>query len=278
VARGGAGSDRSRRHACRVPPAPRILVTCVLAALAAALALAAGDQGFWLCLPFALLAATLQPRGSWALAAAGGVMVCAACASPPALVAVVAAPASAGILIVLRSRLERERDAMRRFALRDPLTGLGNRRMLDERLRYEVTRHRRHGQEFTVLVFDLDGFKAVNDRFGHDAGDEVLREVASALIDVVRAQDTVVRLGGDEFCVLAPQTDSLGAEHLEQRVHRALGRISSGVAGVRASVGAAIFPADGQEPDRLLAVADAASLERKRASRAGRPRSRAHAA
>jgi diguanylate cyclase (GGDEF)-like protein len=183
-----------------------------------------------------------------------------------------------GILVVIRARLERERDAMRRFALRDPLTGLGNRRMLDERLRYEVNRHRRQEAAFTVLVFDLDGFKAVNDRFGHDAGDEVLREVAAALTEVVRAQDTVVRLGGDEFCVLAPQTDADGAAHLEERVHDALSRISSSVAGIGASVGAAIFPLDGEEPDRLLAVADAVALERKRASRARRPRVRSRAA
>jgi diguanylate cyclase (GGDEF)-like protein len=256
----------------------RILTTCLLAGVAAALALEAGDQGFWLCLPLALLAATIEPRGAWALGAAGIVMVGAGFASPPAPMAVVAAPASAGILIVLRGRLQRERDAMRRFALRDPLTGLGNRRMLDERLRYEVTRHRRQNQPFTVLVFDLDGFKAVNDRFGHDAGDEVLREVGLALIDVVREQDTVVRLGGDEFCVLAPQTDAPGADHLEERVHRSLARISAGVTGVRASVGAAIYPIDGEEPDRLLAVADAAALERKRETRTRRSRGRARAA
>jgi diguanylate cyclase (GGDEF)-like protein len=261
-----------------MPPVARVLRACLLTAAAAGLARIGGDQGFWLCLPFALLAAATEPRGPWALAAAGAVMVGAGLAAPPAWLAVVGAPASAGVLLVFRGRLERERDAMRRFALRDPLTGLGNRRMLDERLRYEVTRHQRQRQRFTVLVFVLDGFKAVNDRFGHDAGDEVLREVADALSDVVRAQDTVVRLGGDEFCVLAPQTDAPGAEHLEERVHRSLGRISSGMAGVEASVGAAIFPDDGEEPDVLLAVADAAALERKRESRARRGRNRARAA
>jgi diguanylate cyclase (GGDEF)-like protein len=257
----------------------RTLRTCLLAAVAAGLAHAAGDQGFWLCLPAALLAAGLAPAGPWGLAAAGVVMVAAALASPPAPLAVVAAPASAGVLLLLRARLERERDAMRRFALCDPLTGLGNRRMLDERLRYEVSRHRRQGQSFTVLVFDLDNFKAVNDRFGHDAGDEVLRDVAAALEEVVRAQDTVARLGGDEFCVLAPQTDASGAAHLEDRVRRSLGRICPGVVGLRASVGAAVFPDDGEQPDRLLAAADAAALERKRESRyGGRGRGRARAA
>jgi diguanylate cyclase (GGDEF)-like protein len=261
-----------------VSPAARVLRTCLLAAVAAVLARAAGEQGFWLCLPAALLACAIEPVGPRALAAAGLVMVAAGVAAPPAPLAVVGAPASAGVLLLLRARLERERDAMRRFALRDPLTGLGNRRMLDERLRYEIARHARHEQRFTVLVLDLDGFKAVNDRFGHEAGDEVLREVAAALREAVRGQDTVVRLGGDEFCVLAPETDTAGAAHLEERVHEALAEVSSGVVGMRASVGAAIFPLDGEGPERLLAVADAAALEHKRARRPrGRP-ARARAA
>ena len=253
----------------------RVLRTCLLAALAATLAWAVGEQGFWLCLPLALIAAGVEPAGTRALAAAGLVMVAAALAAPPAPLVVIAAPASAGGLLVLRARLERERDAMRRFALRDPLTGLGNRRMLGERMRYEVVRHARQRERFTVLVLDLDGFKAVNDRFGHDAGDEVLREVAAALGDVVRAQDTVVRLGGDEFCVLAPQTDRAGAAHLEIRVHRALAAVSSSVMGMSASVGAAVFPDDGEQPERLMAAADEAAIARKRESRSARGRARA---
>jgi diguanylate cyclase (GGDEF)-like protein len=247
--------------------------TCLFAAVAATLAYTAGDQGFVTAVPIALLAGSLEPRGPRALAVAGLVLVAGAVAAPPAIAGALAAPASLAVLLALRARLERERDAMRRSALRDPLTGLGNRRMLDERLRYELTRHARHRQRLTVLVFDLDGFKAINDRFGHDAGDEVLQEVAAALAEVVRAQDTVVRLGGDEFCLLAPQTDREGAARLTARVQRALAGLGSGVAGVSASVGAAVFPDDGEQADRLLAVADAEALERKRRRR--RPRARA---
>jgi diguanylate cyclase (GGDEF)-like protein len=259
-----------------VTPAARSLRAVLVAALVGAFALAWGGQGFWACLPGALVLAAAEPHPRGALAAAALVVVLAALAAPPPLMpAAVVVPASVGILLALRRRLERERDAMRRFALRDPLTGLANRRALDERLGYEVARHTRHGESFAVLALDLDGFKAVNDRFGHDAGDEILRDAATALVDVVRAQDTVVRLGGDEFCVLAPQTGHASAEHLAVRVQEALGGVTAGLSGLSASIGAAVFPADGTTPDALLAAADLAALEAKRRSRGGRAQRRA---
>jgi diguanylate cyclase (GGDEF)-like protein len=248
-------------------PVAGTLRTVALAAAAATLAWASGEYA--VAAPLALAAAAVEAGGRRALAAGALVLIGAVLAAQPTAAAALAAPASLGVLLALRARLERERDAMRRSALRDPLTGLGNRRMLDERLRYELTRHARNGQRLTVLALDLDGFKAINDRFGHDAGDEVLQEVALALADVVRAQDTVVRLGGDEFCVLAPDTDRDGAERLTIRVREALAGLGSGVAGVSASVGTAVFPDDAEQADRLLAAADAEALERKRRRRGG---------
>ena len=120
------------------------------------------------------------------------------------------------------------------------------------------------------MALDLDGFKAVNDRFGHDAGDELLCDAAGALVGAVRAQDTVVRLGGDEFCVLAPQTDAAHADHLVGRVRESLAGVTAGLSGLSASIGTAVFPADGTTPDRLLAAADQAALETKRHRRARR--------
>ena len=254
-------------------PVARILRTLIVAALVGAFALAWGGEGFWVCLPGALILASAEPSPRAGLAAALLVVGLAAIAAPPPLMpAAVVVPASVGILLALRRRLERERDAMRRFALRDPLTGLANRRALDERLAYEIARHTRQGERFAVLALDLDGFKAVNDRFGHDAGDELLREAAAALVEVVRAQDTVVRLGGDEFCVLAPQTGDASAEYLTTRVRGALAGVTAGLSGLTASIGTAVFPADGTTPDALLAVADLAALGQKRA---GRPRRQA---
>jgi diguanylate cyclase (GGDEF)-like protein len=254
-----------------VTPAARTLRTLLVAALVAAFALVWGGEGFWVCLPGALVLASAEPDPRRGLAAAALVVaVAAAAAPPPVLPAALVVPASVGILLALRRRLEHERDAMRRFALRDPLTGLANRRALDERLGYEIARHTRHGESFTVLALDLDGFKAVNDRFGHDAGDELLRDAAAALVEVVRAQDTVVRLGGDEFCVLAPQTGDASAEYLTSRVRAALGGVTAGLSGLSASIGTAVFPADGTSPEALLAAADLAALEAKRRARSGR--------
>jgi diguanylate cyclase (GGDEF)-like protein len=248
-----------------VSPAARTLRASLVAALVGGFALVWGPEGFWACVPGALVLASTEPSPRAAVASAALVVLVAAIAAPPPLLlAALVVPASLGVLLALRARLERERDAMRRFALRDPLTGLANRRALDERLGYEIARHTRQGEVFAVLALDLDGFKAVNDRFGHDAGDEVLCETADALVGAVRAQDTVVRLGGDEFCVLAPQTGEAAAEHLADRVRAALAGVTTGVSGLSASIGAAVFPADGTTPDGLLAAADQAAIVAKR--------------
>ena len=97
---------------------------------------------------------------------------------------------------------------MRELAGRDPLTDVGNYRLLHERLHYELHRHQRVNGQLAVLLIDLDRFKQVNERLGHAAGDDVLRRVALTLRGAVRQQDTVARQGGDEFAVLAPDTDA----------------------------------------------------------------------
>ena len=248
----------------------RLLLAAVLAATAAALA---GDGGFWLALPVAAWLAGIEPTARDGVLSATLVLVLAAAAAPPAAsVALLAAPAAVAVVLRVRVGLQREVDGLRRDALHDPLTGLHNRRSLDERLRHEVARHARARQRFAVLVLDLDGFKPVNDRFGHDAGDEVLREVAGALVGAVRAQDTVARLGGDEFCVVAPGTGEAGAQHLEARALEALGSVTAGMTGLSASVGTALYPDDGEDGAVLVAAADASVIEGKRRRYAGRPR------
>src|SRR5215213_357932 len=130
-------------------------------------------------------------------------------------------PAAVGSLLAVL-RVEARQQGLRLLSQQDPLTGLANRRLLHDRLNYEISRHRRHSRRFSVLALDLDGFKGVNDKFGHAAGDEILREIARALEKAVRDQDTVARMGGDEFCVLSPEIGWEDAERLAARLDLAV--------------------------------------------------------
>lgn len=206
-----------------------------------------------------------------ALALAAGVLL-GARIGPAALLLCVPGALLAAALAARRQRAERH---LHQLSRRDALTGLGNARLLGDRLPYEIARHARHGRPFAVLVCDLDGFKAVNDRFGHAAGDEVLREIGAAFTRTVREQDTVVRQGGDEFSVLAPESGREEAERLAARLREAAEDAVEGLHGLSASWGVAVYPADGASAAELLAVADAAALEAKR--RSGRGRGRAQA-
>jgi diguanylate cyclase (GGDEF)-like protein len=179
------------------------------------------------------------------------------------------------VLTWTRRRLERERDQLRGVALSDPLTGVANRRLLLARADYEIERHTRDGRRFALVMLDLDGFKRLNDRFGHAAGDEMLREVAGALTGVLRAQDTIARLGGDEFCVLAPETDRAGLGALRARIADAVIDATAGPARLGASIGIAVFPDDGRRTQELMEAADQRLLGAKRAlysRERGRPR------
>jgi diguanylate cyclase (GGDEF)-like protein len=172
--------------------------------------------------------------------------------------------ACAGALRQRLAMLERERDALRRDAMSDPVTGVANRRSLVARAEYEITRHQRAGQTFALVMLDLDGFKRLNDRFGHAAGDDLLRDVAGALRRAMRAQDTVARFGGDEFCVLAPETDDRGTARLAAKVSQAVRDVSVGVETVAGSVGVALYPVDGTTAAGLMHAADERLLAAKR--------------
>ncbi len=155
---------------------------------------------------------------------------------------------------VLREQAIRREHAYRALARRDPLTGVGNYRRLHERLAETVARD---PQRFALLTMDVDSFKAVNDRYGHLEGDRLLREVGRALVDNVRGKDVVARQGGDEFAVLAPETDEHGAQLLAARIERALQEIRvEDRAEVRASIGIAVYPQDGTTVEELLARSD----------------------
>ena len=163
---------------------------------------------------------------------------------------------TAGAVAFLRERLAASEMRYRHLSERDPLTGVGNYRMLVSRVPQELERHRRHERPLALLSIDLDNFKAVNDTYGHQRGDRVLQEVGIALAGAVRASDFVVRQGGDEFGVVAVETGRESAEELAGRLRSAVVAIS--VAGIPmfVSIGVAVFPEDGDGLERLLAVAD----------------------
>jgi diguanylate cyclase (GGDEF)-like protein len=170
---------------------------------------------------------------------------------------------AAATVVFLRERLETSEARYRRLSERDPLTGAGNHRMLTEVLPRELSRHERHGHVMALVLVDLDDFKRVNDDHGHQFGDGVLQEVASTLMGASRDSDIVIRHGGDEFAVIAPQTDGASALELAQRLGEALGGIEVKGRSLGASTGIAIYPHDGGDLDELFASADAELLGSK---------------
>jgi diguanylate cyclase (GGDEF)-like protein len=202
-----------------------------------------------------------------------------------AWVAAVATVLAAVVVVVRFSLLVRDREqaraALRAQALHDELTGLPNRRLLMDRLTQALHRRRSDGDALAVLFLDLDGFKAVNDNFGHGVGDELLREVGDRLRTDLRPQDTLARVGGDEFVLLATSVDRGAAVRVGDRVLAAL-RAPFAIAGHEVQVGASLGLAHvddvGSDPNGLLTAADDAMYLAKQWGRhqlvvaQGRPR------
>ncbi len=154
-----------------------------------------------------------------------------------------------------------------RKAYHDQLTGLPNRFLLQDRLAHAIAIKYRDGKKLALLFIDLDGFKEVNDNFGHDAGDALLKDVAAKLLDVMRSEDTVSRLGGDEFIILVEDVRSL--EDLKVIAQKAISSISEPFMFqdkeivIGASMGISIFPSDGLDIESLIKRADLAMYDAK---------------
>ncbi len=169
------------------------------------------------------------------------------------------------------TRLKAHEAELDRVAHYDVLTGLPNRRLLTDRLEQAVRHARRHAESLAVCYLDLDNFKPINDRWGHEAGDRVLVDVARRLENCLRESDTLSRIGGDEFVFLLPSID--GGSELDQVLERLLSTlqepltVNGGTARVSSSVGVALFPDDAEDPDTLLRFADQAMYSAKAAGR-----------
>lgn len=179
-----------------------------------------------------------------------------------------------GMLLVM---FEQQVERNKHLALHDQLTGLPNRRLFEDRLRQATLQAQRTGQRVALLVLDLDGFKAINDSLGHATGDTLLCQIAHAMRHVLRSYNTVARMGGDEFAIVAPdlvpypaQARS-AAEAIAAAVHGALAqpfRVGEHTFSPGCSIGCAIFPDDGTEIEALHRLADARMYENKRGKRA----------
>jgi diguanylate cyclase (GGDEF)-like protein/putative nucleotidyltransferase with HDIG domain len=178
--------------------------------------------------------------------------------------------ASAVVLVsIARERLMALVSNLTDAALRDPLTGLLNRRGFEAAFDLELERARRAGQPLSVIVGDLDTFKALNDTYGHGAGDEALRRVGRTLEAGKRSWDTAARVGGEEFALIAPDTDEHGAYILAERLRTAIERhfAAAGPCAQTMSFGIACHPLHGETGAALLIAADQALYAAKRLGR-----------
>ncbi|WP_374349050.1 GGDEF domain-containing protein [Chitinimonas sp.] len=170
------------------------------------------------------------------------------------------------LVIHWRNALQRET----RAATTDALTGLANRRAFHACCADELARAQRHGTPLASVFIDIDGFKAVNDRHGHEAGDALLRKVADVLGSRRRSADLAARLGGDEFALLLPQTTASEAEALIRLLQQRLdGEMRAGGFPVTFSIGIAAFASAPTEVDVLLKRADALMYEVKHGAKNG---------
>jgi diguanylate cyclase (GGDEF)-like protein len=173
------------------------------------------------------------------------------------------------VTLLLIDAVRRAHAFERALARTDPLTGIANARAFRELLDRELTRMGRTGSALTLACLDLDHFKAVNDALGHEAGDRLLRDVATRIARSLRAQDLVARLGGDEFVLLLPDTEAPAAQ---AALDRSLGVVREAVAArpgipadVGATIGAVVFTRPPASADAALRAADDRMYEGKRA-------------
>ena len=178
-----------------------------------------------------------------------------------------------GMLVILRAAGVSPVTDAEHQALHDSLTGLPNRLLLIDRLRQSLSRAVRHKDFIAVMFIDLDGFKPINDTYGHECGDEVLRVTAARLLEAVRGADTAARIGGDEFVIVL--TELINGLHAGLTANRVIKGITKPIiweghtVTVSASLGVSIGPTDGPDPETLVKRADEAMYVAKKSGKNG---------
>jgi diguanylate cyclase (GGDEF)-like protein len=170
-------------------------------------------------------------------------------------------------LDTINETLRKQNEELERLSLTDGLTGLSNRRFLMQRLNEEAIRSRRGNHALTILMADVDHFKKYNDAFGHPAGDEVLKKVASILRESARAVDCTARYCGEEFCVMLPETPANAARVAAERIRTRIAAEQFPGQQITVSIGMASLPDNGDTPEAVIAVADEALYQAKREGR-----------
>jgi diguanylate cyclase (GGDEF)-like protein len=170
-------------------------------------------------------------------------------------------------LDAMNERLRKQNEELEKLSTSDALTGLHNRRFLTQRLSEELIRSYRHKGSFAVLMADVDEFKKYNDAFGHPAGDEVLKRVASILLSSTRSVDCTARYGGEEFAVLLTDTSSAVAAEVAERIRARVAAQDFPGRKITLSIGIGEFPEHGQTGEEVISAADEALYAAKRAGR-----------
>jgi diguanylate cyclase (GGDEF)-like protein len=157
------------------------------------------------------------------------------------------------------------------LAYHDPLTDLPNRSLLDDRLQLSLKTAHRNNSLLAIMFIDLDGFKQINDSYGHATGDELLKAVSKRLLDTLRLTDTLSRVGGDEFIILLPEIATMNAvTEVAKKVLTAIAsafKIANHTINISSSIGIAVYPDHGSEPQNLLKNADLAMYYAKKIGR-----------
>jgi diguanylate cyclase (GGDEF)-like protein len=221
-----------------------------------------------MALPLFFAAYFYPPRFAWPMVALTVGVIAAPFAYDPSAIAdgfasrfatfAVSGLTLTGVVLHLKGRLARAEIEQRRMAFRDPLTGLGNRRAFDMALAAAVDASERDERQAAVLFLDLDRFKQVNDVFGHEAGDMALCAVAGHCRSAVRPSDTLARIGGDEFALVAPRAGEDGAERLAAVLSAAVRHAApaEGANPLEATVSWALLGRDGHDGAELMRTAD----------------------